>query len=94
MKAVYICFIYAIHIFIVYWLVKRFLVKSRNFIANIIIMLIVFDWWIQHVQLHVYSASSVRFTQTRHHHAIIYAFEKTIYRLKKTIYGYDLDSSE
>ena len=31
MKAVYICFIYAIHIFIVYWLVKRFLEKSRNF---------------------------------------------------------------
>ena len=36
MKAVYICFIYGIHIFIVYWLVKRFLEKSRNFIVNIL----------------------------------------------------------
>ena len=43
MKAVCICFIYAIHIFIVCSLIKRFLEKSRNFIVNIImIMLIVF----------------------------------------------------
>ena len=31
MKAVCICFIYAIHIFIVYWLVKRFLEKIKEF---------------------------------------------------------------
>ena len=31
-------------------MVKRFLEKSRNLIANIIMMLIVFDWCIKHVQ--------------------------------------------
>ena len=74
MKAVYICFIYAIHIFIVYWLVKRFLEKSRNFFVNIImIMLIVF--WLMYpacsmrAKRRVYSASCVRCTQTRHHRA-------------------------
>ena len=30
MKAVYICFIYGIHIFIFYWLVKRFLEKIKE----------------------------------------------------------------
>ena len=34
MKAMYISFIYGIHIFIVYWLIKKILQKSRNFIVN------------------------------------------------------------
>ena len=73
MKAIYNCFIYAIHIFIV-WLVKRFLEKSRNFIVNIImIMLIVFDWCIQHFQcaqngVFIVSPACV-YTQMRHHRA-------------------------
>ena len=63
------CFIYAIHIFIVHWLVKRFLENSRNLIVNIImIMLIVF--WLMYPacsKRRVYSASRLRYTQTRHH---------------------------
>ena len=92
MKAVYICFIYGIHIFIVYWLVERFQEKSRNFIVNIImIMLIVFDWCIQHVQCAQIGAFIASRTCVKHNRAItariIYALEKTIYRLKKTIYS-------
>ena len=40
MKTVYICFIYAIHIFIVYGLVKRFLEKSKNFTVDIIMIML------------------------------------------------------
>ena len=92
MKAVYICFIYGIHIFIVYWLVKRFLEKSRNFIVNIImIILIVFDWCIQHVQCAQIGAFIAHRSCVKPNRAItaqiIYALEKTIYGLKKTIYS-------
>ena len=88
MKAIYICFIYVIHIFIVYWLVKRFLEKSRNSIVNIIvIILIVFDWCIQHVQCAQNGAFIVRRACVVHKRAItariIYALEKTIYGLKR-----------
>ena len=72
MKAVYICFIYAIHIFIVYWLIKRFVEKLRNFIVNIIIIMLIVFWLMypacsMRAKRCVYSAS--RYIQTRHYRA-------------------------
>ena len=69
-----ICFIYTIHILIVYWLVIRFLEKSRNFIVNIIMITLIAFWLMYparsvHAKRHVYSATRVRYTQTRHHRA-------------------------
>ena len=102
MKAVYICFIYAIHIFIVYWLVKRFLEKSRNFIVNIIVIisdnvgcfLLMYPACSVCAKRRVYSALRVRCTQTRHHRANhlrvwkdYLRVEKDYLRLEKTIYG-------
>ena len=73
MKAVYICFIYAIHIFIVYWLIKRFLEKSRNFIVNIgpnhDNVELFFDWCIQRVQCVQNGAFIVRRACVIHKHA-------------------------
>ena len=93
MKAVYVCFIYAIHIFIVYWLIKRFLEKSRNFIVNeIMIMLIVF--WLMYPACSMRAKRRVLVRRACVVHKctitarIIYALEKTIYGLKKTIYGF------
>ena len=69
---------------------KRFLEKSRNFVVNIImIMLLVFDWCIQHVQCAQNGAFIARRACVIHKGAFtvrtIYALEKTIYGLKKTI---------
>ena len=99
MKAVYICFIYAIHIFIVYWLVKRFLEKLRNFIVNykhdnvdcfLIDVLSMFNAR----KTARYSASFVCCTQTHHHRAVYLRawkdylrVEKDYLRVEKTIYG-------
>ena len=98
MKATYICFIYAIHIFIIYWFVKRFLEKSRNSIVNIMmILLIVFDWCIQHVQCVQNGAFIVHRACVVHKQAITanhlrawkdyLRVEKDYLRLEKTIYG-------
>ena len=72
-------------------MVKRFLEKSRNLIVNIImIMLIVFDSCIQHVQCTQNGAFIVRRACVVHKRTItariIYTLEETIYWLKKTIY--------
>ena len=99
MKAVYICLIYPIHIFIVYWLIKRFLEKSKNFIVSII-MIILIVFWLMYpacsllAKRRVYSASRMRCKQTRHHRANhlrawkdYLRVDKDYLRLEKTIYG-------
>ena len=91
MKAVYICFIYAIHIFIVYWLVTRFLEKSKNFIVNIIMIMLIVFWLMcpacsMRAKRHVYSASHVRCTQTHHHRANHLPLEKDYLRVEKRLF--------
>ena len=90
MKAVYICFIYAIHIFIVYWLVKRFLEKSRNFIVSIIMITLIAFWLMypacsMRAKRRVYSARACVIHKRAITAWIIYALKKTIYGLKKTV---------
>ena len=75
-------------------MVKKISRKIKEFYCKyyiIMIMLIVFDWSIQHVQCAQNGTFIVRLACAVHKRAItariIYAPEKTIYRLKKTIYG-------
>ena len=91
MKAVYICFIYVIHIFIVQWLIIIF-----------ICFFTVREWMcpacLIRTKRRITSASSARYAQTRHHRPDhLYAWkdylrlEKDYLRLGKTIYGLKKD---